>query len=220
MGDAFWFLRVLPPHRSTEDHFYGFCITFLTQTLQSFHVACPLPQKARWQSIGDSITDTEMPLPLHSSLLSTQRLFSMSGLSESCQGSFISVNHLGWLVNGVQQPFQTQSPNTPQDCFRKGFGAQAALSYQLYCNSTKLPSLGFLLLKLPPHLDLSSASFFLHIKGQIKSFIKWEGRCIHETQTTNSKSSVLHWLWDLRGMKKQNETRGAKCPAKLHPSSH
>lgn len=71
--------------------FYGYCIAFLIQALHSFHVACPLPQKARWQNVCDSITDPEMPLPLQGSLLSIQRLFSISGLLESCPG----VIHIG-----------------------------------------------------------------------------------------------------------------------------
>lgn len=88
-----FFLDHTGPPKATEPHltmnhpgamqcFYGYGIAVPSQASSSFCAAGPLKQEQGDRSMCDSITNPEMLPPPQSSLLSTQRLCSISGPSE------------------------------------------------------------------------------------------------------------------------------------------
>lgn len=150
-SDAFWFLRLLLPHRSTKGHSiphdhglpqvpYGYCVAFLIHALHSYHVACPLPQKARWQKVCDSITDPEMPLFLQSSLLSIQRLFSISCLLERCPGVIHISKSSGLICKWCQVTLSHPESKYLNRLFQEGKGDLEHRHYHLISPVVILPS--------------------------------------------------------------------------------
>lgn len=142
--------------RTTDCPRFHMVLSWILHPSITQYLCClPLPQKARWQNICDSITET--PLPLQSSLLPTQTFFSILALLESCLGVIRISMSSGLICNGCQATTSDPESKYTKRLFQEGKGDLENRHHFLISFSTVLPSSHpLLLLKVLPQLGLSS----------------------------------------------------------------